>query len=33
MVRHLNASKLYINKRRAQVLSNEFAEAIYNIIN
>ena len=32
-VRHLNASKLHLNKRGTQVLSNQFAEAISNIIN
>ena len=32
-VRHLNASKHYLNKRGTQVLSNQFAEAISNIIN
>ena len=29
-VRHLNASKLDLNKRSTQVLSNQFAEAITN---
>ena len=33
MVRHLNASKLHLNKRATQVLSNQFAEAFSNIIN
>ena len=33
MVRHLNVSKLHLNKRGTQVLSNQFAEAISNIIN
>ena len=32
-VRHLNASKLHLNKRGTQVLSNKFTEAISNIIN
>ena len=32
-VRHLNASKLHLNQRGTQVLSNEFAEAISNITN
>ena len=32
-VGHLNASKLHLNKRGTQVLSNQFAEAISNIIN
>ena len=32
-VRHLNASKFYLNKRGTQVLSNVFAEAISNITN
>ena len=32
-VRHLNASKLHLNKRGTPVLSNQFAEAISNIIN
>ena len=32
-VRHLNASKLHLNKRGTQVLSNVFAEAISNINN
>ena len=30
---HLNASKLHINKKCTQVLSNGFAKAISNIIN
>ena len=33
MVRHLNASKLHLNKRGTQVLFNVFAEAISNITN
>ena len=32
-VRHLNASKLHLNKRGTQILSNVFAEAISNITN
>ena len=32
-VRHLNASKTHLNKRGTQVLSNQFAKAISNIIN
>ena len=32
-VRHLNASKLHLNKRGTQLLSNQFPEAISNIIN
>ena len=32
-VRYINASKLHLNKRGTQVLSNQFAEAISNIIN
>ena len=32
-IRHLNASKLHLNKRGTQVLSNVFAEAISNITN
>ena len=32
-VGHLNASKLHLNKKGTQVLSNQFAEAISNIIN
>ena len=32
-VRHLNASELHLNKIATQVLSNQFAEAISNIIN
>ena len=32
-LRHLNASKLHLNKRGTQVLSNVFAEAICNITN
>ena len=32
-VRYLNASKLHLNKRGTQVLSNQFAEAISNIRN
>ena len=31
--RHLNASKLHLNKRGTQMLSNVFAEAISNITN
>ena len=33
MVRHLNASKLRLNKRGTQILCNVFAEAISNITN
>ena len=32
-VRHLNASKLYLNKGGPQVLCNQFADAISNIKN
>ena len=32
-VRHLNALKLHISKTGTQVLSNQFAQAISNIIN
>ena len=32
-VRHLNASKVHLNTRGTQVLSNRFAEAISNITN
>ena len=32
-LRHLNTSKLHLNKRGTQVLSNQFAEAIFNITN
>ena len=32
-VRHLNASELHLNKTATQVLFNQFAEAISNIIN
>ena len=32
-VRHLNASKLHLNKRGTEILSNVFAEAISNITN
>ena len=32
-VRYLNASILHLNKRGTQVLTNQFAEAISNIIN
>ena len=32
-VRHLNTSKLHLNKRGTQVLSNKFTEAISSIIN
>ena len=32
-VRHLNASILHLNKRGTQVLTNQFPEAISNIIN
>ena len=32
-IRHLNASKLHLNKRGTQALSNQFAEAISNTIN
>ena len=33
MVRHLNASKLHLNKRSTQVLSNVFVDAVSNINN
>ena len=32
-VRHLNSSKLHLNKSGTQILSNQFAEDISNIIN
>ena len=33
MVKHQNVSNPHLNKSGAQVLPNEFAEAIFNIIN